>query len=485
MINKQKNSYKSQSSNPPLMSKSLIAPVGRALISEVTLKAVSNNSNFFITCKESRIENNRSFYGSFYLGPFDPGQSITIANALRRTLLSSLRGIAIVSAQIDSVSHEYSSLEGVRDSVLDILLNLKEVVLRTQDNDIKKTNLHNLKPFYIGYLRVRGPGVVRAADLKLPPFIQIVDPQQYIATLAEDGFLNMKVIISEGQNYILQKQGKFNNTQGEFLNIQPTITKYKKQKSLASMKGLSPMPLSPSPPSPLGMGKGAASSPFPIPKGEGDGRDEGQQRSLSMGHTLSKDSAKTELPKSNFNETFMNPLMIDAIFTPVNKINYIIEYSEHKTIDNSFYKNEEINVLFNSLNFLTKDTIKSDHNKKVSSLNKLDKISSEVSFTNILNNQKRNLWEPTQLAEPNKFLKHNIILEIWTNGSIHPREALYQGLKQLIILFSKLEQLQITSINFKYERNSLKLVKKLKNSNYTTIPLNNSNYSSFYTPSPL
>ena len=149
-------------------------------------------SQFFISCKESRIENNKSFYGCFYLGPFEPSQSITIANALRRTLLSELYGLGIVSVEIEGASHEYSSLPGVKDSVLDILLNLKEIVL-------KKT-VKNFKP-QIGYLRVRGPGVVLASHLRLPPFIQCVDPDQYIATLADNGFLNMKFIIQYGNKW--------------------------------------------------------------------------------------------------------------------------------------------------------------------------------------------------------------------------------------------------------------------------------------------
>jgi DNA-directed RNA polymerase subunit alpha len=66
-------------------------------------------SQFFISCKESRIENNRSFM-DFYLGPFEPSQSITIANTLRRTLLSEIYGLGIVSVEIDGASHEYSSL---------------------------------------------------------------------------------------------------------------------------------------------------------------------------------------------------------------------------------------------------------------------------------------------------------------------------------------------------------------------------------------
>jgi len=87
-------------------------------------------SQFFISCKESRIENNRSFYGCFQLGPFEPSQSITIANTLRRTLLSELYGLSIISIEIEGVTHEYSNLRGVKDSVLDILLNIKEIVLK-------------------------------------------------------------------------------------------------------------------------------------------------------------------------------------------------------------------------------------------------------------------------------------------------------------------------------------------------------------------
>lgn len=467
----------------------------KRFMQNTSLNSVSTNSNYFITCKESRIENNRSFYGSFYLGPFDPGQSITIANALRRTLLSSLKGIAIVSVQIEGVTHEYSSLNGVRDSVLDILLNLKELVFQSpkQENQIggSPLGLNTVKPFYVGYLRVCGPGVVRAVDLKLPPFIQIVDPQQYIATLAEDGFLNMKFILTEGQNYILQKQGKFLNDrprpQGDYSQNQPTITNYKKQKSVRNFQ--------------LGPNSYSTASPFNSP----------------FSKQIANFKANGKKSKATMNMMLSNPLMIDAIFAPVNKVNYIIEYSEHKIIDNSFYKTEELNVLFNALNytlrpFTPKESTESPNTGQESFLSPLlskpigssEKPHSRwpLSKNLNLNSQKivsppglplaaqglgqpqtlLNTWEPTHLAEPNKFLKHNVVLEIWTNGSLHPREALYQGLKNLILLFSKLEQLQITSIGFNYERNSLKLVKKLKNINYTTTPLNNMNYYSLYTP---
>jgi len=218
-------------------------------------------TNIFISCKESRIENNRSFYGCFTLGPFNAGQSLTVANALRRTLLSECPGLGIISVTIENVSHEYSTLPGMRESVLDLLLNLKEIVLKKrknasfnlrprkplgssqvkvagtqvhsstcaqgQDSEKQKLSVQESNPSYnnnstiysqvgssffkpvSGFLKVKGPGVIRAKDLKLPPFIECVDPEQYIATLAEDGFLCMKFIIMEGKGYFIQKKNSY------------------------------------------------------------------------------------------------------------------------------------------------------------------------------------------------------------------------------------------------------------------------------------
>lgn len=172
---------------------------------------------FFLSCKECILENPRSFYGSFSLGPFQNSQSLTIANAFRRTLLTEIGGIAITDVQIDGVFHEYSTIEGVRESVLDILLNFKQIVLSASTPAVSPLNTKGTrgmetdelplpsqsgrsvnweKPMY-GYLNVRGPGIVRISDLKLPPTVQYVDPDQYIATLNENGKLCLKVLISD------------------------------------------------------------------------------------------------------------------------------------------------------------------------------------------------------------------------------------------------------------------------------------------------
>lgn len=157
--------------------------------------------NFLLSLKETRIEptSPKIYYGCFYLGPFENGQALTVANALRRTLLSEISGLSITSAKVQNAFHEYASLEGVRETVLDILLNLKEIVLTKQNNNVDQSP-KSLKP-QIGFLQAQGPGIVRAADLKLPPLIECVDPEQYIATLTEDGTLRLKFRIEEGKNF--------------------------------------------------------------------------------------------------------------------------------------------------------------------------------------------------------------------------------------------------------------------------------------------
>jgi DNA-directed RNA polymerase alpha subunit len=147
----------------------------------------------FVSCRQSIKESPTNFYGRFYIGSFDSGQSITLANCLRRTLLSELHGLSITSVEIEGASHEYSTLIGVREPVLDVLLNLKQIVLKSKINITQPQ---------LGFLQVKGPWRVTAADLRLPNFIQSVDPTQYIATLNYEGFLSLKLKIRQGKNYV-------------------------------------------------------------------------------------------------------------------------------------------------------------------------------------------------------------------------------------------------------------------------------------------
>lgn len=192
---------------------------------------IEKMKHFFLSCKESRIEptSPKTYYGCFYVGPFETGQGLTVANALRRTLLSEISGLAITEVKIDGIFHEYSTLTGVRETALDILLNLKEIILRKKSNQ-------PLNATQIGYLQARGPGIARASDLILPPQIECVDPDQYVATLSDNGKLSLKLKIDEGKNFVfinnefdsctLNKNFSYSN--GNFLPIDTVFTPIKR-----------------------------------------------------------------------------------------------------------------------------------------------------------------------------------------------------------------------------------------------------------------
>lgn len=306
-----------------------------------------SNKPFFLYCKESKIESPTSLYGCFSLGLFEMSQSLTIANALRRTLLSNIYGIAITFVKIEGVFHEYSSLPGIKESVLDILLNLKQIVLKHEKifnirESFEKpeyaqfsgtgvvSNPQNFvlkKPLH-GYLQVRGPGIVRARDLKLPFFIQCVDPMQYIATLSEDGFLNMKFEIG---SFFTQKTVDNENDQNVFLNL---FEKSKKEILVPDTQVIN---------------------------------QEKYVNSLDSSNFLKKSSF------NQFTKKFKK-LSLDAVFSPVYKVNFVLEFSK-------------------------------------------------------------------QFEQ--QILDHRILLEVWTNGSLHPRQAVSLAIKNLIQVFVRLEKVNV------------------------------------------
>lgn len=155
--------------------------------------------NLIFSCIESRIEDNQTLYGCFKLGPFYLNQGLTIANTLRRLLLSDLEGLSVVFIKIEGVKHEYSILNGVKESVLEILTNLRQIQFKTHGI------IH--KP-QVAYLNIQGPKIVSAGDIRLPLKIECVDPSQYIATISSDGNLKIKLFICQGKRYCLQSSLK-------------------------------------------------------------------------------------------------------------------------------------------------------------------------------------------------------------------------------------------------------------------------------------
>jgi len=130
-------------------------------------------------------------YGKFVAEPFEKGFGVTIGNALRRVLMSCIEGAAIVAVKIDGVSHEYSTMEGVKEDVVQFILNLKKVRLRYD----------GIGPITIE-LEKRGPGVLTAADLEVNPQIEIMNPEQVLANLNEDGELRLTIQIDKGRGYV-------------------------------------------------------------------------------------------------------------------------------------------------------------------------------------------------------------------------------------------------------------------------------------------
>ncbi|HYB51519.1 MAG TPA: DNA-directed RNA polymerase subunit alpha, partial [Burkholderiaceae bacterium] len=123
--------------------------------------------------------------------PFERGYGHTLGNALRRILLSSMVGYAPTEAQIEGVVHEYSTIDGVREDVVDILLNLKGIVFKLHNRD--EVNLN---------LRKEGEGVVTASDIELPHDVEVVNPDHVIARLTSGGKLEMQIKVEKGRGYV-------------------------------------------------------------------------------------------------------------------------------------------------------------------------------------------------------------------------------------------------------------------------------------------
>ena len=130
------------------------------------------------------------FYGKFICEPLEPGYGITLGNALRRVLLSSIQGPAITAVLIDEVRHEFSTIPGVMEDVTEIILNLKNVDLK----------MHTYEPQRVT-LSAQGPGEVKASDLTTTHMVEVVNGEQHIATLGDDAKLEMELTVKMGSGY--------------------------------------------------------------------------------------------------------------------------------------------------------------------------------------------------------------------------------------------------------------------------------------------
>ncbi len=136
-------------------------------------------------------------YGKFIGEPFERGYGTTIGNSLRRILLSSLYGAAITAVRIRGILHEFSTLPGVTEDVTDIVLNLKEVRVKLLDLPLDTVRLS-----------VKGERNVTAADIVTGPRVEILNPEQHIATLSKDANLEMEMVVKRGRGYVAAEHNK-------------------------------------------------------------------------------------------------------------------------------------------------------------------------------------------------------------------------------------------------------------------------------------
>lgn len=136
-------------------------------------------------------------YGKFEIEPLERGFGTTLGNALRRVMLSSLPGDAITSVHIDGVLHEFQTIDGVIEDVTQIILNLKSVVVKNHTSEPKTIKLN-----------VGKEGIVTAADIEKNADVEIVNPEQEIATLVKGGKLNMEMTVGTGRGYVRAEANK-------------------------------------------------------------------------------------------------------------------------------------------------------------------------------------------------------------------------------------------------------------------------------------
>ena len=149
-------------------------------------------------------ESHTNSYGEFVCEPLERGFGITIGNAMRRILLSSLQGTAIVSVKFDNVVHEFSTIPGVMEDVTEIILNLKEIKLKLIDTEEAVIHLSREEE-----------GVVTAGDIEANESVEVLDPNQPIATLSKKGKLNMEMVVKMGKGYVpAEKEVKKNHAIG-------------------------------------------------------------------------------------------------------------------------------------------------------------------------------------------------------------------------------------------------------------------------------
>jgi DNA-directed RNA polymerase alpha subunit len=345
---------------------------------------------FVLSCIESKKLEATQLYGCFVLGNFPKGQALTLANGLRRSLLSQVMGTAICFVEIKGASHEYQSLQGVHECVLDILLNLRQLVLKSSIPCF---------PTQLAYLHVKGPGVARARDLKTPSFISIVDPNQPIATLSTKGQLHLKVLINCGK---------------AFLNQTPSGQAYEKQINLLKQRSW------------LGI-----QHQGPVTKYSNYWQRERFVKKRLIKNQTKNSDEHGQVPQSQAltNHAQHSQPVTTRAFDQTKTQQTDQPIHERQKLQSS-KQNKKVNVDYEPLK--TKDLLDRHDLSNKFLVNQtigyfpLDTIFAPVTKVNYT------------IESINK-VQEKVYFEIWTNGSLDPRQAIHQAAKALIHLFLPLQ----------------------------------------------
>ena len=164
-------------------------------------------NNLYLKCIKSEKLESGEMHGQFLINSLRPGQGITIGNLLRRVLLNDLGGTTITAVRIAGIRDEFSIIPGVREDILEILLNLKGIVFKSTNSDLS-----------FGRLKVKGPAVITADSIQLPSNIKIVNPNHYIATISTANVVEIEFKFEYGTGYKLAGQ-TFCDKSEDFLQI--------------------------------------------------------------------------------------------------------------------------------------------------------------------------------------------------------------------------------------------------------------------------
>ena len=161
-----------------------------------------------IKCVDTATNSDGSQYGKFVIEPLERGFGTTIGNALRRVLLSSLEGTAVTSTRIESITHEYTAIPGVLEDVIDVILNLKGLVVKTDSKEAQHLRID-----------VDKPGPVLASDIQLPSGVKVVNPDWLICTVADGGSFHADVIVESGKGYVAHDVPR--DVKGDSIDVLP------------------------------------------------------------------------------------------------------------------------------------------------------------------------------------------------------------------------------------------------------------------------